>query len=82
MVIAISYKHLGTKKMESEFGSWGKTEAGTPVIVENTQGQFFKILIKILAASSCMIDFFCKSMAASNFSNDRITTLNWIRNEN
>ena len=26
-----------------------------------------KILIKILAANICMIDFFCKSMAASNF---------------
>ena len=29
-----------------------------------------EILIKVLAASSCMIDFFCKSMAASNFCDD------------
>ena len=26
--------------------------------------------MKILAASTCMIDFFCKSMAASNFCDD------------
>ena len=30
-----------------------------------------EILIKILAASPCMIGFFCKSMAASNFCDDR-----------
>ena len=29
-----------------------------------------EILIKILAVSSCIIDFFCKSMAASNFCDD------------
>ena len=34
-----------------------------------------EILIKMLAASSCMIDFFCKSMAASNFCDDRKSAL-------
>ena len=30
-----------------------------------------EIFIKILAASTCMIDFFCKSMAASNFCDEK-----------
>ena len=30
-----------------------------------------EILIKILAASTCMIDFFCKSMAATIYCDDR-----------
>ena len=32
--------------------------------------------LKILAASTYMIDFFCKSTAASNFCNDRKSALN------
>ena len=34
-----------------------------------------EILIKILAASICMVDFFCKSMAASNFCDERKSAL-------
>ena len=34
-----------------------------------------EILIKILAASTCMIDFFCKSMAASKFCDERKSAL-------
>ena len=34
-----------------------------------------EILIKILAASPCMIGFFCKSMVASNFCDDRKSAL-------
>ena len=30
-----------------------------------------EILVKILAESTWMIDFFCKNMAASNFCDDR-----------
>ena len=33
-----------------------------------------EIIFKILAASSCMIDFFCKSMATSNFCDDEKST--------
>ena len=36
-----------------------------------------EILIKILAASTCMIDFFCKSMAASNFCDDSKSAQRW-----
>ena len=48
-------------------------KAGFPVMAENTPRQFLQleILIKMLAASTCMIEFFCKSMAASNFCNER-----------
>ena len=50
-----------------------ETKAGFPVISENTRRHFFttEILIKILAASTCMIDFFCKSMAAAIYCDDR-----------
>ena len=34
-----------------------------------------EILIKILAASTCKIDFFSRSIAASNFCDDRKSTL-------
>ena len=30
-----------------------------------------EILIKILGANTCMIDFFCEKIAASSFCNDR-----------
>ena len=33
------------------------------------------MLIKTLAAITCMIDFFCKSMGASNFCGDRKSAL-------
>ena len=33
------------------------------------------ILIRILAASTCTSDFFCKGMAASNFCYDRKSAL-------
>ena len=33
-----------------------------------------EMLIKILAVSSCMVNFFCKSMAASNFCDERKST--------
>ena len=35
-------------------------------------------LIKILAASTCMVDFFCKIMVASNFCNDKKSALNLL----
>ena len=40
-----------------------------------------EILIKILAASTCMIDFFCKNMAASKFCDERKSTLIYPLNE-
>ena len=46
-------------------------------MAEDTRKQFFtiEVLNKILAASTCMIDFFCKSMTASNFCDERKSAL-------
>ena len=50
-----------------------ETKADFPVIAENTLADIFttESLVKILAASTCMIDLFCKSMAATIYCDDR-----------
>ena len=43
---------------------------------ENTHRQFSQHKsINILAASACMIDFFCENMAVTSFRHDRKSTL-------
>ena len=56
------------------------SKAGFPVMAENTHRQIFttEVLIRILAANTCMIDFFCESTAASNFCNDRKSALGLV----
>ena len=63
---ASHYRHLlscgtitTTSTLRPAFPSGGRKHLQTIFTIEN--------LIKILAASTCMTDFFCKSMAASNF---------------
>ena len=48
-------------------------------MANNTRRQLFtiEIPIKILAASTCMIDFFSENIVASNFWDDRKSTLRW-----
>ena len=48
----------------------GKKHSQTILTIES--------IIKLLAASTFMIDFFCKSMVASNFCDDRKSTLNLL----
>ena len=48
----------------------GKKQSQTILTIES--------IIKLLAASTFMIDFFCKSMASSNFCDDRKSAINLL----
>ena len=57
-----------------------------PSLITNVTFFVIEIPIKILAASICMIGFFCKNMTAINFFDDKKSAQNvidhkWARNK-